>query len=111
MVAVTPKGYHRAAAYLRRARGQLFNHFRLWLETGIVAPRTTSVLENIIRELVHRLKKLGWNWSDPGAARMGRIVLLRRYDPEAWDQYWRERMNLQGRCHISILHWEVRRVA
>lgn len=105
------KGYHRAAAYLRRARGQLFNHLRLWLETGIVAPRTTSILENIIRELVHRLKKLGWNWSDPGAARMGRIVLLRRFDPEAWEQYWQERMNLQGRCQISIIHWEVRRVA
>jgi hypothetical protein len=105
------KGYHRAATYLSRARKQVFNHLRLWLETGIVAPRTTSILENIIRELVHRLKKLGWNWSDPGAARMGRIMLLRRFDPEAWEEYWRKKMNLQGRCQISIIHWEVRRVA
>jgi len=44
---------------------------RLWLETGIVCPRTTSIIENLIRELVRRLKKIGWNWSDAGAERSG----------------------------------------
>ena len=105
------KGYSRAASYLRRARQSLFTHLWLWLATGIVAPRTTSIIENTIRELVRRLKKLGWNWSDAGATRMGRVVLLRRYDEEAWDQYWRDRMNLQGRCKIQITQWDVMRVA
>lgn len=105
------KGYEEAATYLGRARERLFTHLWLWLETGIVAPRTASVVENIIRELVRRLKKVGWNWSDAGATRMGRIVMIRRYDEGAWEEYWQKRMNLQGRCRIEILSCEVRRVA
>ncbi len=101
------KGYPKACTYLRRARDQLFNHLRLWLDTGIIAPRTTSIIENLIRELVRRLKKIGWNWSDEGAARMGRIVMIRRYDPEAWIEYWNERINLRGRCKITLLRCEV----
>jgi len=105
------KGYLRAASYLANTRNRVFNHLWLWLETGLVAPRTASIVENTIRELVRRLKKVGWNWSDAGATRMGRVVLLRRYDEEAWNQYWRDRMNLQGRCQIQITQWVVKRVA
>lgn len=105
------KGYYKAAEYFDSARHRLFNHLRLWLATGIVAPRTTSMIENIIRELVRRLKKVGWNWSDEGATRMGRMVMIRRYDSESWQSYWQERMNLQGRCEIKLLHWEISHAA
>ena len=71
--------------------------------TVIIAAGAHSIVENIIRELVRRLKKIGWNWSDEGATRMGRIVMIRRYDKEAWERYWKERMNLRGRCQISII--------
>lgn len=105
------KGYPKASTYLKRARDQMFNHLRLWLDTGIIAPRTTSIIENLIRELVRRLKKIGWNWSDAGAARMGRIVMIRRYDPEAWYRYWNERINLRGRCKITLLSYKVQEAA
>lgn len=105
------KGYTKAANYLANARGKLFNHLRLWLETGLIGPRTTSILENIIRELVRRLKKIGWNWSDKGAERMGRVVMMRRYDEDSWEEYWQARMNLQGRCTIKMLNIEARRAA
>lgn len=105
------KGYPKASVYLRHARDQLFSHLNLWLDTGIIAPRTTSIIENIIRELVRRLKKIGWNWSDQGATRMGRIVMIRRYDPEAWIRYWNERINLRGRCHIRLLSCQLQRAA
>jgi len=65
----------KAAIYLRRSKDQLFNHLRLWLDTGIIAPRTTSIVENLIPELVRRLMKIGWNWSDKGAARMGHLLI------------------------------------
>lgn len=107
----TEKGYKKAATYLANARERLFKHLELWLETGIVAPRSASILECIIRELVRRLKKAGWNWSDEGATRMGRMVMIRRYDPEAWEAYWKKRMNLQGRCKIKVLRCEVTRAA
>lgn len=96
------KRYWRAVHYLERALGRIFAHVELWLETGIVAPRTTSVLENILRELGRRIKKLGYNWGDKGAAQMSNIVMLRRYDPETWEAYWRQSLKLHGRCRIRI---------
>lgn len=35
------KGYRKAVTYLENAQGRIFNHLHLWLETGIIAPRTT----------------------------------------------------------------------
>jgi len=105
------KGYEKAAGYLANARGKLFSHLRLWLETGLVGPRTTSIVENTIRELVRRLKKVGWNWSDKGATRMGRIIMIRRYDQDAWDSFWRKRMNIKDRCKITITHWQSKAIA
>jgi hypothetical protein len=105
------KGYTKAAAYLENAVGNLFSHLRLWLKTGIVAPRTTSILENIMRELGRRIKKLGWNWSDPGVVRMAGMIMLRRYDEEQWNAYWNEALDLRGRCQIVIRKITVRRKA
>lgn len=105
------KGYEKAATYLSNARDRLFGYLRLWLETGIACPRATSIIENLIRELVRRLKKIGWNWSDVGAARMGRIVMVRRYDQESWEEYWKQRLNLQGRCQITVTRCELRTAA
>ena len=105
------KGYKKAATYLSNARDKLFNHLRLWLETGLVGPRTTSIIENIIRELVRRLKKVGWNWSDKGAERMGRVVMMRRYDKKGWEEFWRKKMNVQGRCQIRLVNYEAKAAA
>lgn len=105
------KGYTKAAQYLESARERLFSHLRLWLRTGIIAPKTASIVENVIKELGRRLKKVGWNWSDEGATRMGRMIVLRRYDSESWANYWREKMNLQERCKIRIVRFETRRAA
>jgi hypothetical protein len=97
------KGYDRAATYVGNAKDRLFGYLRTWIATGIACPRATSIIENLIRELVRRLKKIGWNWSDAGAARMGRIVMVRRYDQEKWNEYWKRKMNLQGRCTARLL--------
>ena len=67
------QGYRRAATYIRQATGRLFSYVRLWLATGIVAPRTTSWLERLMRELGRRLKRIAFGWSDDGAAKMARI--------------------------------------
>lgn len=96
------RGYEKAATYLERAVGRIFSHVELWLETGVVAPRTTSILENVMRELGRRVKKLGWNWRDPGVAQMSQIVMLRRYDPKTWEAWWRDKLGLRGRCRITI---------
>jgi hypothetical protein len=100
------KGYVKTAGYLARAQDKLFSHLELWLTTGRLGLKTTSWMESMICHLARRLKKVGWNWSDQGAARMGRMVLWRRYVPTAWRQYWHERTNLQGRCRMQLVTCE-----
>lgn len=97
------KGYVQTAGYLARAQDKLFSHLELWLATGRLGLKTTSWLESMMSPLAQRLKKVGWNWSDPGAAQMGRLVLWHRYAPTAWHQYWQQRSDLQGRCRIRLV--------
>ena len=86
--------------------------FEAWLDdyVNVFAKRyigsSQGQIEKIIRELVRRLKKVGWNWSDKGAEKMGRVVMMRRYDKKAWEEFWQKRMNLQGRCHIRLVSHE-----
>lgn len=103
------KGYPKAVTYLENACGKIFSHIHLWLETGIVAPRTTSILENIMRELGRRVKKLGYNWSDAGVEQMAKMVMMRRYDRDEWEAYWKKELGLRGRCKIVVK--EIRRGA
>jgi hypothetical protein len=102
------KGYVQTAGYLARAQDQLFRPWELWLATGRLGLRTTSFLENLMRELARRLKKVGWNWSDDGAACLGRMILLRHCDPKAWQQYWQPRTNRHARCRIELVTCERR---
>lgn len=48
-------------------------------EIGIVAPKNTGILEDMIREIGRRGKKLGWNWKDHGITQQASTILLRRY--------------------------------
>jgi hypothetical protein len=54
---------------------------------------------------------VGWNWSNKGAASMANLVLVRRYDNEGWEAFWKNRMNINDRCRIQILDYQVKRVA
>lgn len=105
------KGYCRAASYLENAGENVFSQVKLWIETGLIAPRTTSVLESMFREIGRRVKKLGWNWSDRGVERIARIVVLRHYDAEQWEKFWQERLGLEGRCQMRLVSCSIREVA
>lgn len=102
------KGYYKAATYLENAFGRIFEHLYLWLDTGIVAPKTISILESIMREVGRRIKKIAWNWGDRGAEQITRMVLLRHYDKAGWEQLWEKLLNLKNRCVLSVV--EVRSV-
>lgn len=96
------RGYAHGAEYLRNAKDRLFGRIDLWLQTGIIAPKSTGVLEEIVREIGRRVKKLGWNWSDHGVTQQAKITLLRRYGLANWETHWRQRLDLRGRCAIHI---------
>ena len=96
------KKYDKAAGYLAAAKSRMFRWLEFWLETGLVSPATTSWLERLMRELGRRLKKIGFGWTDQGAAQMARILLRRITGPEEWADYWRKRMRLEGRVQIHF---------
>ena len=99
-------GYRQGSLYLRGAKDRIFSRVDLWLETGIIAPSSTGVLEEIMRELGRRVKKLGWNWKDHGVTQQASMILLRRYSQEQWDEYWRSRLDLRDRCQIHIADFQ-----
>ena len=91
------KQYRQAAGYLAAAKARMFRWLEFWLETGLVSPSTTSWLERLMRELGRRIKKIGFGWTDQGAAQMARILLRRVTDAEEWAEYWKKRLRLEGR--------------
>jgi len=81
------KGYHQAATYVASATHRLFSYVRFWLQTGVAAARTTSLLERLMRELGRRLKRIAFGWSQAGAAKMARILIKKICDPQQWAAY------------------------
>jgi transposase-like protein len=96
------KKYYQVAEYLGQIQKRLFGYLEFWLETGLVAPRTNSFLERLMRELGRRLKKIAFGWSEEGAAKMCRIILRRITDPEEWRLWWEEKMGLADNVHVQF---------
>ena len=99
------RGYEKGAEYLRNAQDHLFTRIALWLETGIIAPSSTGLLEEIMREIGRRVKKLGWNWKDQGITQQSKMILVRRYGLDQWNEFWKRRLDLQNRCTLQITHF------
>jgi hypothetical protein len=96
------KGYPQAATYVAAARRRLFSYIEFWMETGLAALRTTSYLERLMRELGRRLKRMAFEWSESGAAKMARILIKRICDPEQWNNYWKNQLRIVGNVLISF---------
>jgi hypothetical protein len=96
------RGYAKAREYLCGAVDHVFTQVQTWLDTGIVLPGTTTVLERIMRDLGRRLKKLGYGWSDEGLTRIATVLLKKRHEPEDWGRYWNERMRIRGLCTAVV---------
>lgn len=52
------RGYMHGASYLEKLSDRLFTNIGLWLRTGVIAPKTTSLLERVFRELDRPLEKI-----------------------------------------------------
>lgn len=96
------KGYAEAATYIAYAQKRLFNYLQFWLQTGVAAPRTTSYLERLMREIGRRLKKIAFGWSEAGAAKMARILIRRICDQTRWVDYWKTKLGLTGNVLIKF---------
>jgi hypothetical protein len=96
------KGYTKAASYVRNAKEKLFSYVRFWLKYGLVCPRAASMIERMMREIGRRLKKIAFGWSEKGAAKMARIIIKRITSAAKWDEYWKDRLRLNGNVVILL---------
>ena len=96
------KGYKHGASYLENLSDRLFTNIELWLKTGIIAPKTTSLLERVFREIGRRLKRIAWGWSDKAVTNISKMIMIRQYSREKWEQYWKEKLGIKGYFNIEI---------
>jgi hypothetical protein len=96
------KGYSHGASYLENISDRLFTHIEMWLQSGVIAPKTISLLERVFRELGRRLKRIAWGWSDKVATKLSKMILLKQYSRTQWQQYWKQKLDIQGYFQIVI---------
>ena len=96
------QGYRNAVSYVENLARRLFTNIELWLQTGVIAPRTISLLERVFRELGRRLKKIAWGWKDATATKLSKMILLKQYARDKWEQYWKEKLGIHGNFDINI---------
>lgn len=94
------KGYRVAANYVSNAKRNLFTYLGTWFELGIHCPRTTSLIERLMREIGRRLKRIAFGWSEQGAAKMAQMVITRILDPKGWREHWARRKQELGNAII-----------
>jgi hypothetical protein len=101
------KGYKHGARYLENLSSRLFTNIEIWLKTGVIAPKTISLLERVFREIGRRLKRIAWGWSDKVVSKISKMILLRQYSRNKWEQYWKQKLGIEGHFSIKILATEL----
>jgi hypothetical protein len=101
------KGYRHGAAYLENISERLFTHIEIWLKTGVIAPKTISLLERVFRELGRRLKRIAYGWSDKTVTNLSKMILLKQYSCDKWEQYWKDKLGIKGFFDIQIQSLEL----
>ena len=97
------KGYIHGASYLEKLSDRLFTNVELWLKTGVIAPKTTSLLERVFREIGRRLKKIAWGWSDAAVTNISKMIMIKQYSRDKWEKYWKEKLCIKGYFDIQIV--------
>lgn len=98
------RGYKKARIFIENAKAQLFTYIDNWLKTGIANPKVTSLVERTMREIKRRIKKIGFMWSEKGAEKMTRLVLLqlsttRHY----WETHWQQKTGINADIKLTFL--------
>jgi hypothetical protein len=83
------RGYTHGASYLENLSRRLFTNIEIWLKTGVIAPKTISLLERVFREIGRRLKRIAYGWSDAAVTKLSKMIILKMYRKDKWEQYVR----------------------
>lgn len=96
------KGYTHGASYLESLSDRLFTHIEMWLKSGVIAPKTTSLLERVFREVGRRIKRIAWGWCDKAVTNLSKMILLKQYSRVKWQEYWKHKLGIEGHFDIHI---------
>jgi hypothetical protein len=96
------RGYAHGASYLENLSGRLFTHIEMWLKSGVIAPKTISLLERVFREVGRRIKRIAWGWCDKSVTNLSKMILLKQYSRSKWEAYWKHKLGIEGRFDIQI---------
>lgn len=97
-------GYKKAKTFVENAKAQLFTYIENWINTGDSNPRVTSLVERIMREIKRRIKRMGYMWSEKGAEKMTRLILLQLSSTKhLWETHWNEKMGIDADIKLSFL--------
>jgi hypothetical protein len=101
------RGYTHGASYLENISDRLFTHIEMWLRSGVIAPKTISLLERVFREIGRRLKRIAWGWCDKAVTKLSKMILLKQYSRDKWEEYWKHKLGIEGHFHIEIASIEI----
>jgi hypothetical protein len=96
------KGYRHGASYLESLSDRLFTHIEMWLKSGVIAPKTISLLERVFREVGRRLKRIAWGWCDKAVTNLSKMILLKHYSRSKWQEYWKNKLGIEDHFDIQI---------
>lgn len=96
------RGYKKGASYLENLSKRVFTTLEMWLRTGVIAPKTTSLLERVFREIGRRLKRIAWGWSDEAVTNLSKMIMIRQYSRDKWESYWKEKLGIKGYFSVQI---------
>ena len=104
-------GYHKAKGFVENAKDQLFTYIDNWLKTGISNPKVTSLVERMMREIKRRIKRIGYRWSEKGAEKMTRLILLQLSSTKQyWETHWQEKLGINANIKLTFLGVTVNQV-
>lgn len=96
-------GYRKAKTFVENAKSQLFTYIENWIKTGISNPKVTSLVERIMREIKRRIKRMGYKWSERGAEKMTRLILLQLSSTKKhWQNHWAEKMGMKADIKLTF---------
>jgi hypothetical protein len=101
------KGYQHGASYLEKLSERLFTNIEIWLKTGVIAPKTTSLLERVFREIGRRLKRIAWGWSDTAITNLSKMILIKQYSRDKWGSFWKEKLGIKGNFCIHVFSIQI----
>jgi transposase-like protein len=97
-------GYKKATTFIENSKNQLFTYIENWLKSEISNPKVTSLVERMMREIKRRIKKIGFSWSERGAEKMTRLVLLQLSSTKQhWENHWKIKMGIDSHIKLRFL--------